>query len=119
MAASKSTSYIVQNSVVQASATYTSGAMNVSTYYGTTVTAQVVNSSTAGTIPATVTINASPEGTYWFNYQSAVAGIIASSTYNMTFIIDPNVSYYQVVCIGSVGGTYVTFSAEAHNIIQI
>jgi hypothetical protein len=120
MAASKTTSYIVANTSVQAAATYVSGAINVTSYYGTTVTTQTVTQASAGTLPCTITINASPEGTYWFQYQTSAAGVVASTTYPLTFYIDPSISFYQVQCIGSSGGgTYVVFSAQAQNIIGI
>lgn len=118
MAASKSSSVLMNANPCSAGFNTLSSTLNLTTAYGAILTVQIANGSSPPGAPAIVTVNVSPDGSAWEPWTSGAAGLGVSTTYNFSWEIPPAVAYAQVMVNGNTTNA-VTAWAQAQVLSSI
>lgn len=111
MSATKGSSTLQATATSASGATTNSSSINLTTYYGAYITAQVTNGATAPTTPCTVTIQVGPDGTTWFDAVAGSSGLTNSAVYPFSFEIPIGVMYARVKFSGHTAQS-VTVAAQ-------
>lgn len=112
MATSKGAVTLKASGSNAAGATTNSSSLNMTTYPGAVVTAQITNGATAPTVPCSAIVQVSSDGTTWHTWAQGTAGLTASTAYSFSWEIPPPVMYVNVKFTGNTDQA-VTVAAQA------
>jgi hypothetical protein len=79
----------------------TGAAVDCRAHYGGELTYKLTNTSSAPTVAPSVTFQASPDGTNWFDYYTAGGDTTASSVNTGSIQLDRGVMYVRVIVYGN------------------
>src|SRR4051812_11930721 len=94
-----------------AGGTTTSTTLDLSTAYGAIVTAKITNGATAPTVACTVTLNVSPDGTNFYQWQQGTGNLTNAGVQPLGFQIPPEAIRANLVFTGNTGQA-VTVEAQ-------
>jgi hypothetical protein len=118
MAATKTARTLQSSTSNGAGATTTSAAWNLSTAYGGVVQARVTNGTTGPTVPCSMTVNLSVDGSTWRQAAVYAAGTTANASYDFAVEIPPAAMYAEVVFSGNTAQA-VTVEAYGHELTTV
>lgn len=85
----------------KASPGITGSSVNCTTYYGGELTWKVTNGASAPGVAGAVTLQASHDGTNWFDYFTAGGDTVASSVNSGSVLLDRGVMYVRAIAYGN------------------
>jgi hypothetical protein len=75
----------------------TGAAVNCTGYYGGELAWKITNGASAPGTPLTLTFQASPDGTNWFDYYTAAGDVASNSVNSGTIVLDRGVMFLRAI----------------------
>lgn len=85
----------------KASPGITGSSVNCTAYYGGELTWKVTNGASAPGVAGAITVQASHDGTNWFDYFAAGGDAVASSVNSGSVLLDRGVMYVRAIAYGN------------------
>lgn len=106
MAITKSAVAVLASQSVAAGSTkvapgVTGAAVNTTTYYGGELTWKITNGASAPGVAGAITLQASHDGTSWYDYYTAGGDTVASSVTSGSVLLDRGVMYLRAIAYGN------------------
>jgi hypothetical protein len=103
MAATKTGTTILSSQSLAALGTVTTSVVNLTTAYGCVLTAQITNGASAPTVACGAVVKISPDGTNFYQWAAATAGVAANGAYPFAWDLPASAMYATVTFAGNTG----------------